>query len=554
MRAMRAMRVRRAWIRVGVAATCAGLAGLAACSGGGSSGTAPGDAGAQDAPSDQSVAPTESGPFSYPDVATVVPEASVHNCIFSAADGGVGDPVLLCSQETALFNLLTNAYTMGTGVAPGFSTQPPFTASPGHAWQDDLGLAASLGAFQCSALAYGDTMYLGMFDGVLADLGKLLPGEVVTAGSYDGEAYFRLRSAARGLSLTGAASVAATLDAMADGYARAIQTSFVQAVQAGQGPPSDAGGLDAGAAATIIGASSAPDGSVSYAPAQSAMAAAALLDMAARAGSAGDAGDAGPQAAAWASSGAGTLAYLWARARDPVTGLFYQALVTSADAGHDQLGTGTYASDALLSDVQATVVLALARAQTAANALAGDGGSGPAPYAAEIETLVTALNAAGLFNGVPPAPGAFLQGLVPSLGLTLTNQTTASSALLLGGIKRAQALGVATSWGSEAASLGLALDFTSPSGVPWPAHSNLVSVVTDALGDVTQVAYLAAVSRSWGWAQAFSGPSGQSSDAGLDPDAMSYSTAAVSAMVEGVSQRWYAWYAGYGQTAAFCAY
>ena len=527
----------RTRIRVGVVAACAGLTGMAACGGvgSGSNGAAPGDAGAQDVVSDQSVAPTDTGPFVYPDVATAVPEASVHNCLLAAADGGAADPVLLCSQETALLNLLTNAYTTGTGVAPGFGVKPPYTASTGHAWQDDLGLAASLGMFQCSALAYGDTQYLGVFDTVLADLGKLLPGEVVTTGSYDGEVYFRLRNAARGFSLIGSTSVAGALDAMADGYASAIQASFVQAVQL----------PDAGATTTaVIGVPGTQAGAVSYAPAQAAMAAAALLDMAARAG---DAGDAGARAMAFAASGNGALAYLWARARDPVSGLFFQALVTSSDPGHDALGTGTYANDALLSDVQASVVLALARAQTAANALATDGGSSPAPYGAQIETLVTALTTAGLFNGqtvapqgaVMPAPGAWMQGLVPSLGLTLTNQTTASSALLLGGYGRAQALGVPTQWGGELAGLGLALDFTSPTGVPWPANSNLVSVVTDALGDVTQVAYLPAVSKGWGWAQAFS-PSG--ADAGPDLDAAAYSTAAVNAMVEGVTQSWYAWY------------
>jgi len=504
----------RTLIRLGMVATCAGLAGIAACGGGGSSGTAPGDAGEQDAVSDQSVAPTDTGPFTYPDVATVVPEASVHNCILNAADGGAGDPVLLCSQETALLNLLTNAYTMGTGVAPGFSSQPPYTASTGHAWQDDLSLAASLGAFQCSALAYGDTMYLGMFDTVLADLGKLLPGEVMTAGSYDGEIYFRLRNAARGFALVGNAAVAGALDAMADAYAQAIQASFVQSVQP---LPTDAGVLDAGAmTATVIGAPGA-QGSVSYSPAQATMAAAALLDMAARANAAGDAG---AQAAAFTASGSGALAYLWARARDPVTGLFYQALVTSSDPGHDLLAAGMYANDALLSDVQASVVLALARAQTASNALAADGGASPVPYGAQIVTLVTALTTAGLFNGqtmeggTAPAPGAWLQGLVPSLGLTLTNQTTASSALLLGGYERTQALGVAAAsqWGWEVAGLGLALDFASPSG--------------------------------------------EAGDAGLDPDAKSYSTAAVNAMVEGVTQSWYAWYAWYGQTGqpAPCAY
>ncbi len=172
---------------------------------------------------------------------------------------------------------------------------------------------------------------------------------------------------------------------------------------------------------------------------------------------------------------------------------------------------------------------------------------------------MTALTSAGLFNGqttapqgsVAAVPGAWMQGLVPSLGLTLTNQTTSSSALLLGGYERAQALGLATHWAWELQGLALALDFTSPAGVPWPARSNLASVVTDGLGDVTQVAYLTAASKAWGWAQAFSA---SGSDAGLDPDAMSYSTAAVSAMVEGTTQGWYGSVGSSGQGAIPCAY
>lgn len=529
---------------VGVAAFCTALAGaLGAC---GNSGNGPSASdGGDDASADQFL-PLADGPaINNTDATGPVPEASVHNCLLGTSTSNP-DPVLLCSQETALLNLLQDAYTMGTGVAPGFSTQSPYTPTSGHAWQDDLGLAASLGAFQCSALVYGDTEYLSMFDGTLADLGKLLPGEIMTTGSYDGEVYFRLREAAQAFSQVGSASTAATLNQLADAFARSIQASFVQTLVL----QTDAGSGDAGpATATVIGVLDSTNMTVSYAPAQAVMAAAALLDMAVR-----DAGDAGADAALWQASANGALAYVWARARDPVTGLFYQALVTSADVGHDQLGTGTYANDALLSDVQASVVLGLARAQAATNVLAPDAGGAAGGYAAQVATLVTALDSAGLFNGQttapqgssPPAPpAAWLQGLVPSLGLTLTNQTTASAALLLGGIVRAQSLGGSTAFGWQVSGLGQSLDFTSPMGVPWPPGSNLASVVTDMLGDPTQVAYLTSVSKSWGWAQAFSPDGG---DAGLDPDAMTYSTAAVNAMVEGTAQLWT------GQAAPPCIY
>jgi hypothetical protein len=524
----------RGIVALGVAGTCAAVvAGMGACNG--SSGSTAADAGEDataDATADQEVWPDTSLPTHLGDAFEEIPAPSAHDC---SLDGGA-DPVLLCSQETALLNLVTNAYSMGTGVAPGFASSPPYTALMPHAWLDDLGLAAALGAFQCSALAYGDTVYLSMLDAVLSDLGKVLPGEIATSGMYDGEVYFRLRTAAKGFALLGEPSTG-TLNHLADQYATTIASSFVTAVS---GVAPDGGMGDAGTGtATVIGVPDAQNGTVAYEPARAVMAAAALLDMASRS----DVGtaDAGAEAALLQSEAVGALAYLWARARDPLTGLFYQSLVTSGDSGHDQLVTGLFAKDALLTDVQAWVALGLARAQAAAQALGGDGGW-VAPYAAQIEALVSAMTAAHLFHGQSmsqgssaPPPGAWLQGLVPSLGLTLTNQTTASAGLLAGAISAAQANGAAMAWTWELGGLRAALSFTTSSGVPWPPRSNLASVVTDALGDVTQVAYLTAASQDWSWATAFS-PTG--ADAGLDADATAYSTAAVVAVVEGMTQGW----------------
>lgn len=459
------------------------------------------------------------------------PDASPHAC--ALADGS--DPVLLCAQETALLYLTQNAYTAGAGVAPGYSTMPPFGAAGPHAASDDLALAAALGAFACSAAVYGDSEYAPMFAAVLADLAKLLPGELtsLTAG-YDGETYFQLLTASQALAQSGDAKDAATLEAAAEAMVRSIAAGFVHAGAAGGG--------------TVIGVQQS-GGAVTYAPGESAMAAAALLDLAAR-----KAGDGGAEASAWQVVGAETLSTLWSRARDPTTGLFYEALATSSDPSHDTPAGTTYAPDDLLTNVQATVLLALARAQAAngagadagANAGAGadagpDGGTMPS-YPAAIDALLASLSAANLFSGQtampagampPPPPGAWMEGLIPSTAVTLTNLTTLSNARLWGASTRARAAAAST-W--ELAGIAQALSFTTPLGVPWPPHSSLTSAVTDIQNDVIQTGYLTAVSRSWAYAPGFTAAG---TDGGLAPGAQTYSTAAIAAVVEGLSQSWF---------------
>ncbi|HTQ43062.1 MAG TPA: hypothetical protein VMI75_09935, partial [Polyangiaceae bacterium] len=145
----------------------------------------------------------------------------------------------------------------------------------------------------------------------------------------------------------------------------------------------------------------------------------------------------------------------------------------------------------------------------------------------------------------------FLEGYVPSLNATMPNVPVAGNAYLLGGFAVTTGLDAAAVAGCkqdpnlnavscnfENAEIRAALDeYTqdpSSSTIP-PAHSTLLTVVTDQNGDVIQQAYLPATSRDWGFAQIFSTTPG---DAGLEPGATDYSTAANLAMIEALTELW----------------
>jgi hypothetical protein len=276
------------------------------------------------------------------------------------------------------------------------------------------------------------------------------------------------------------------------------------------------------------------------------MGAAALLDMAVL--HAGDA-DAGASAAAWKATALQALDYVWRRGRDPSTGLFYPALVTSGDPGHDALAAdpaqGTVASDALLTDVQATIALGLVRAQDRLDALQPRAGGGapadaaqPPPdltYVTEADALLGSLVQAKVWDGIPAAgsdPAAFVEGILPAAGggagALLTNKTTLSNAYILGAVIRIRSMAT-TNYGFLSGHLIAAF---VPTTTP---HSNLLSVLTDLQGQVVQQGYLRASSRAFGLAVAYSPDGGA---AGEEPGAASYRADALAAMIEGFMQRW----------------
>jgi hypothetical protein len=461
--------------------------------------------------------------FYVPDIAN--PEGG-SSCTIGVA-GMTSDPVALCFQGYLLTTEVDAAYVRGQGVA---QTWDDLGHTSGHAWQDDLGLASAIASFECSAEYYGNADYAPLTM-VLADLASVIPREFPTGmAGYDGEVYFRLRNAEAGYNYLNAVAQAATFRAMAEGYARTIQESYAQAVPA-QG--------DGASPGLVIGTPDAAGG-IDYAPAQVIMASAALLDMALL--HAGDT-DAGTDPATWQATALAALDYVWRRGRDPVTGLFYQALVTSSDPAHDTPFQGTPTSDALLTDEQAAAILGLARVevrfdslQAAEDAGLSDGGANTLPYLAEADALATALTtgSAGvmLWDGAASTgtmPGAFLEGVVPSDGNALmTDKTTAGNALLLGGIHRLAVARPSTAsyvLGQIRAAL---LQIT-------PAHSSLFSVVTNAGGIASQDGYLRASSRQWNYATVFM-PGGGGAE---ETNAREYRADALNAVAEGLEQLWY---------------
>jgi hypothetical protein len=473
------------------------------------------------------------------------PDGTTSNCTLG---DGMTDPVALCLQQQILTEELQYAYAKGQGVAPGWSSTAPYTAMPRTAtsWQDDLALAGAMGAFYCSAEVYGNNQSNATLAVDLNDLGKVLVPELQQAllTGYDGEVYFRLRWAQAAYNYA-SDSVAATLQGMANAYATSI-AGQVYAVPAGGGDAGSAGGM-------VIGVKNA-DGSVTYSPAQAVMAAAALLDMAVLEATGADAGAASP---AWAGIAQQVLAYVLARGRDPVSGLFYQSLVTSGDPGHDTVGAGLPTNDSMLSETQAWVTLGLARAQELLAAFemtpSADAGSeagadaglpvGPVYYQATI-ALAAAIATDGLFDGTtmpPPAPavqpvGALLEGVILSGQQLLTDKTTIGNAIYLGGLHRvAVGAGVAQSY--ELGQIRSALGGVPPGHIQL-VHTSLLTIVTDANGDLLQQAYLRAGSKAFGYAAVYA-PGSEPVEQGQEPGATNYRVDANHAMIEGITQLWH---------------
>jgi len=469
----------------------------------------------------------EGGSDAAPDVPLQPPQdSSTGSCTYNGTD-----PVAFCLQKTVLQNELSDAYAQGKGVSPSWNAMG-MPGSP-HSWRDDVGFAASIGAYHCSSSTYGDNQLTPKLDAIMPDLGATIVGELTSAPTgYDGEDYFRLRAAATGLQYANDTMHAATLGQLADAFARNLQTTYAQTVT-----------LPEGGTATVLGT---PDGmgNVAYAPAQVIMAAAALVDMASLHASDPDAG---ADVSTWAATALAAVDYVWARGRDTSTGLFFQQLVTSDDPGHDALGQGMPTPDALLTDVQAEAVFGLARLQDGVNALiAADAGVGDAStptqsmYWNEANAIVQSMVTAGIFDGnIPddeagiPSPvpaGAFMEALVPSTSAIDTNKTTIGNAWLLGAVHR---VGVGM--------LAPLTDVVQPQLLvavtqQTPANSSLFTVVTDTqTGNPVQTEYLRASSKDFHYATAFSPDGGTG---GQEPGATSYRADATAAVIEGLTQLW----------------
>ncbi len=467
------------------------------------------------------------------------PDATSSNCTLGDM---MTDPVALCTQQELLTEELRYAYVKGQGVAPGWSSTAPYAALPrtSASWQDDLALAGAAGAFYCSAQVYGNNVSDATLAADLNDLGGVLVPELqqALATGYDGEVYFRLRWAQAAYNYADDVT-AAKLEGMANAYAASI---------AGQAHTVAASGVDGGSAGGMVIGVANGDGTFTYSPAQTVMAAAALLDMAVLQASGADAGAVSPS---WAGTAQQVLAYVLARGRDPVTGLFYQSLVTSGDPGHDTVATGAPTNDSMLTETQAWVLLGLSRAQDLLDAYDVDdveaGTDGMAPiisvYNTAANALAGAMTSAGLFDGTmtPPAPpaaqpvGALMEGVILSGQQLLTNKTTIGNAIFLGAMHRV----VKESGGTQAYELGQirsALGAVSTTTVQL-AGTSLLTIVTDANHDLLQQAYLRAGSKTFGYAAAYS-PGSEPVEQGQEPGATNYRSDANHAMIEGITQLW----------------
>jgi hypothetical protein len=434
----------------------------------------------------------------------------------------MSDPVALCTEKIVLRAILDfGIYTKGQGMPATYDSS---SLAPGtdHSWQSDLGLASSIASYHCNSGVYGDDEITPRLDALLPDVGALLETELSPLpADYDGETYFRLRNTQYGLEIVADVADENKVAAIADAYGAAIQSAYAQNVPA----IADGGG----GPGVVLGTPA--NGAVAYEPAKAVMGAAALLDMALV--HAADA-DAGSLPAQWQATATAVLAYVAGRARDPVTGLYFDSLVTSGDPGHDALAAGD--PGILDTDTQAAIVLGLARAQDLLAQLQGQGDAGTAvdgglpslPYAQAANDLVTALNTANLWQGpsdhTSASPGAFMEGLLPG-GAIETNQTTDGNAFLLGGFHRVSyALG--SSFGYELKQMRAALVQAQP------ANSSLFSIVQTGPG---QVGYLRAGSQSWGLAIDFAADGGAG---GQEQGATLYRTDAMAAMIEGFTQLW----------------
>ena len=480
------------------------------------------------------------------DALTPLPDGNVRHCTLA----GGNDPVGLCTQKIVLGTLHTAAFDPKKGLAASFDSK---TFSPDdddagailHDLHDDVAYAAAIGVYTASASRYGDTEINSLLDPDLLALAPIMEDELaILPDEYSGELYTRLRTAAGALRILNDNADGAKIDALADAYGRAIFTKYFFALAGTTGggdagmpdgaSPSDAGGDanpgDAGDAGTSDSGVSGSDGIIgrpagagayAYVSADSATAALALIDLAAR-------NPSDPDSAGWQTAAVRTLAHLSGRAREATTGMFYRALVTSVDPGHDGLDTTVTPgapSDVLLSDVQATIALSCLRALdlTTIHAVA-------LPIAAAFPFQDTA-NAAvsgldgtpSLYDGPPGDAGAtstgVMEGFVPSTSSVLTGKTTRANAFLLATLHRLNLLG-GTPYAYQINPLRhVLLDAIGPANV----NTSLFTVIPD------QNAYFRASTRDFHLADA--GPA--------DPRPASYKSRAVLDFVEGINENFW---------------
>ncbi len=465
-----------------------------------------------------------------PDTYVPPSDASMKHCQLN----DMTDPVALCTQKLVLRATHVAAFDATRGLATGWDSTTGALDTDGagavqHDLHDDLGYLSACGLYHTSSGAYGDTELTPTLDADAVALAPLVEQELATLpDEYSGETYARLRNAAGAARLANDSMDGDKLDTIAETYGRRIFSSYffpvMEMIDAGPGEggadaapeagPPDGGDAGAPIPDGILGRPSGA-GAYAYAPADVATAALALLDLAQR-------NPTDPSQTSWQIAALGAFEHLHARARDPVTGLYYRALVTSNDPGHDQLDPAQTPSDVLLTDVTATVALALSRAADLVNVnamilpIAAN-----YPFNLRVDDALAAVNATPpLYDGDPDAGTAmstgFMEGYVPSTQTLLSSKATRDNAYLLATLYR-QGRMTGTRFLTELQpTMFTLIQQTLPMG----------SLLTATPG---QNAYFHAVTRGFGVLGA---------DAGETFPA-SYKTAAVVAFIEGINELFY---------------
>ncbi len=468
-------------------------------------------------------------------------DTSVSNCTLSSSSG-VPDPVALCRQKAALIALHGAAFDPKKGVATSWSSQTGLPDTEAgvelHSWQDDVAYAAACALYHANAQPYGDTSFTPTADADLLALAPLIEKDLATLpAEYEGEDYRRLRTTASGLLFINDTTDGMAINALADKYGRQIYSKYffkvttVPVMDAGEAEGGEAGPTDAAVADSatpdggdggvvppiadgIIGRPS--NGAYAYVTADVATAAVALIDMAYQ-------NPKDPLRASWQQAAQSALQHLHDRARDAATGLYYTALVTSADAGHDAFDTSNPQAATMFSDTTVTVALALARAQALvnkdqANNSALDAGLllpviASYPFSQHVDEAIAALNngVQSLYDGPAMDAGAvstgFMEGYAPGTATPLiSTKTTRANAYALA-VLHLQESSVGTTYDREI------LPETQTLTGPGISLSSITPL---------QTAFFRAGTRTFGLVN--------------EPNGSSYQTAAITAFVEGMSE------------------
>lgn len=438
-------------------------------------------------------APVDRGPILPPD------DASKRAC---KLDNGT-DPVGLCIQKKVLRGQHEAAFSSQGVVASWDSLS--FAADKGdggvalHDLHDDVAYGASIALYHTSSGRYGDTEYTQTLDADLLKLVPILETELKTLPQeYGGELYAQLRLVAAGLRYVDRNSDADAIDVLADAYGRAIYKAHFFPIGMGDGGPLD--GILASDAVTL-----------EYAPADVVTGALALLDMAQR-----HALDDAASAAAWQTAARLSIDHVVVRAHEPVTKMYLRSLRVVPGGTKDDSSHAPAPADLVLSDVAATIALALTRAQdlVTKNPTALSKVS-TYPFEVHAEEAIASLNAA------PPLWDAmglgYMEGYVPSTTTLLTGKPTRTNALMFAAIHRANLTGT-TPFGPQLKPLRtLMLERVPPNTTFFSLDGN-------------QSGYFLKVSKGFAFA---------ANDAGLEPRAKSYFSAAASAAVEGLNEQYF---------------